>query len=171
MRIHKMVMYREGEAPDWVLDMDMYPLQNFMHFAIPLYINHAKCTWHDPCYPLWIINVMSPSDNSIIELSKQGMSSEDIALATGCALSYVKTLLVQSSDITEEELNEVKHIILDVARGRMVGGTVDNALNAAIYIHKSAVEDRRLTGNGSKVNELMDLLKEKAARKMKEILV
>lgn len=112
---------------------------------------------------------MSAETNSIQKLAQDGMSADDIAVGMNLSVPYVKAVLGRGAELTEDDQTELKEIIFDIARGRAMNGTVESQLAAAVYLHKTRVEETRLKGSWKGAADMMDMLRQKAAERMKHI--
>lgn len=104
-------------------------------------------------------------------LFEQGMSPEDISSSLNIPLSVIKSHLYKDVSFTDDERIELKDLIFEIARGQAADSNVESRLHAAIYLHKSDRDDRRSTIHFQSNQEIIDLLKEKAASRMKRYAV
>lgn len=103
------------------------------------------------------------------ELVKQGMSYEDISESTGYSVAEVKTLagpLVQSEEISAEEVIEVKKVLLSIALGNHLHASSDNQVDAAIHLHKMAIVEREKREGRGDARGALSAMKAKAAERM-----
>lgn len=107
--------------------------------------------------------------NQILELHRQLMPPEDISAAMGVSLAEVKAVISSVNpdiEITDAEAKELKDILMDHARGNSFNSCPETSLQAAIYLHKTAHDDRKTKKNDN-FSETMSLLKAKAADRLK----
>jgi hypothetical protein len=97
------------------------------------------------------------------------MPAEDISAAMGISLAEVKAVISSVNpdiEVTEAEAKELKDILMDHARGNTYNSCAETSLQAAIYLHKTAHDDRKSKKNDN-FSETMSLLKQKAADRMR----
>lgn len=107
--------------------------------------------------------------NQVLELYRQAMPVEDIAEAINMPLAEVKAIVSGVNpdiEVTDAEAKELKDILMDHARGNSYNSCPETSIQAAIYLHKTAHDDRKEKKNDN-FSETLSLLKAKAAERMK----